>query len=457
MRPIWIKIKGLNSFLEPQEIDFQELTGEGLFGIFGPTGSGKSSILDGITLALYGTTARNSGNFIHVSTDKALVDYIFSVKTKETHTYRVTRGFKRSKEGSIRSDGTRFLEIRGEQEEVLADKVGSVNEKCQEVIGLSKEDFFRTVVLPQGKFSEFLKLDGMERNKMLERLFHLEKYGEELVQIIRARVQQWQGKEKEQQGALSRYEEITLEKTEELKEKEKACEEQFKKEALELQETRRQLEEEKVRLEAQKEYDSLKKEARQLEEQQGEMILAEDRIRQAQKAERLWKDLQDFLQGQQTLTERKEKLEQLLGEQKKLEQEKAVLKEKVEKAREKKRESASGPGDTEDPPGRGNRSSGRDENPGGRGPEKEKRSGGPEPSASGGSDQTGKAGERSETVRREKRRGGSCPEQGEDNCQGTGGCSGRIPALAGAGQKKRRKREKRKGAGTAPWPTGNRK
>ena len=163
MRPIWIKIKGLNSFLEPQEIDFQELTGEGLFGIFGPTGSGKSSILDGITLALYGTTARNSTNFIHVSTDKALVDYIFSVKTKEIHTYRVTRGFKRSKEGSIRSDGARFLEILEDREEVLADKVGSVNEKCREVIGLSKEDFFRTVVLPQGKFSEFLKLDGMEK------------------------------------------------------------------------------------------------------------------------------------------------------------------------------------------------------------------------------------------------------------------------------------------------------
>ena len=105
MRPIWIKIKGLNSFLEPQEIDFQELTGEGLFGIFGPTGSGKSSILDGITLALYGTTARNSGNFIHVSTDKALVDYIFSVKTKETHTYRVTRGFKRDPGRAGRSAG----------------------------------------------------------------------------------------------------------------------------------------------------------------------------------------------------------------------------------------------------------------------------------------------------------------------------------------------------------------
>ena len=235
MRPIWIKIKGLNSFLEPQEIDFQELTGEGLFGIFGPTGSGKSSILDGITLALYGTTARNSTNFIHVSTDKALVDYIFSVKTKEIHTYRVTRGFKRSKEGSIRSDGARFLEILEDREEVLADKVGSVNEKCRGVIGLSKEDFFRTVVLPQGKFSEFLKLDGMERNKMLERLFHLEKYGESLVQIIRGKVQQWQWQEKEQLGALSRYGEITREKVRELKEKEKTCQEQFQKDALKLQ------------------------------------------------------------------------------------------------------------------------------------------------------------------------------------------------------------------------------
>ena len=71
MRPVWMKIKGLNSFLEAQEVDFELLGNQGLFGIFGPTGSGKSSILDGMTLALYGTTARNSANFIHVSTDRA--------------------------------------------------------------------------------------------------------------------------------------------------------------------------------------------------------------------------------------------------------------------------------------------------------------------------------------------------------------------------------------------------
>ena len=54
MKPIILKIKGINSFIEEQTIDFTSLTQLGLFGIFGPTGSGKSTILDGITLALYG-------------------------------------------------------------------------------------------------------------------------------------------------------------------------------------------------------------------------------------------------------------------------------------------------------------------------------------------------------------------------------------------------------------------
>ena len=62
MRPIKIKIRGFNSFLEEQEIDFEKLGKLGIFGIFGPTGSGKSSILDAITFALYGKIARDSSN-----------------------------------------------------------------------------------------------------------------------------------------------------------------------------------------------------------------------------------------------------------------------------------------------------------------------------------------------------------------------------------------------------------
>ena len=194
MKPIRMKIRGINSFLEEQEIDFQALSSQGLFGIFGPTGSGKSSILDGMTLALYGTTARNSTNFINVNAERGTVEYTFSVKEKKERIYQVFRSFKRSKEGAIRSHSARFAELTEGNAEILADKVSVVNEKCREVLGLSKEDFFRTVVLPQGKFSEFLKLEGMERNKMLERLFHLEKYGEQMAVLVKERASLWNGK-----------------------------------------------------------------------------------------------------------------------------------------------------------------------------------------------------------------------------------------------------------------------
>ena len=67
MKPLKLTIKGLNSFVQPQTIDFEELSSKGLFGIFGPTGSGKSTILDGITLALYADLARHSNGFVTVS------------------------------------------------------------------------------------------------------------------------------------------------------------------------------------------------------------------------------------------------------------------------------------------------------------------------------------------------------------------------------------------------------
>ena len=58
MRPISLEIEGLQSFKEKQSIDFETLGETGLFGIFGPTGSGKSTILDAITFALFGDVRR---------------------------------------------------------------------------------------------------------------------------------------------------------------------------------------------------------------------------------------------------------------------------------------------------------------------------------------------------------------------------------------------------------------
>ncbi|SFD14427.1 SbcC/MukB-like Walker B domain-containing protein [Clostridium uliginosum] len=179
MRPIKLKIKGLNSFIEEQTIDFNKLTDRGFFGIFGPTGSGKSTILDGITLALYGEISRKSSNYINTNCDRLNVSFEFQISGTEVRRYVVSREFKRGKEGNIKTTKAKIVDITN-TEEVLDDKSKAVTKKCEEIIGLGLDDFTRTVVLPQGKFSEFLKLEGKSRREMLERLFNLQKYGNNL-------------------------------------------------------------------------------------------------------------------------------------------------------------------------------------------------------------------------------------------------------------------------------------
>lgn len=97
MRPIKLKIKGINSFIEEQTIDFEKLSDRGLFGIFGPTGSGKSTVLDGITLALYGKVARESNNYINTNCESANVSFEFQISGAENKRYLVEREFKKDK------------------------------------------------------------------------------------------------------------------------------------------------------------------------------------------------------------------------------------------------------------------------------------------------------------------------------------------------------------------------
>ena len=79
MKPIYLEFCGINSFSEKTQIDFRALLSGGLFGIFGDTGSGKSTILDCIHLALYGKIDRSSGgDFIHYGADSAYVSILKS-------------------------------------------------------------------------------------------------------------------------------------------------------------------------------------------------------------------------------------------------------------------------------------------------------------------------------------------------------------------------------------------
>ena len=80
MRPVYLEFCGINSFSEKAEIDFTKLLDGGLFGIFGDTGSGKSTILDCIHFALYGKIERSSGtDSINYKCDKAYVIYAFEI------------------------------------------------------------------------------------------------------------------------------------------------------------------------------------------------------------------------------------------------------------------------------------------------------------------------------------------------------------------------------------------
>ena len=218
MKPKKLVIKGLNSFIEKQEIDFETLVNRGLFGIFGPTGSGKSSILDAITIALYGDIARDSTQFINLDTDSLFVSYEFDIASvNKREDYIVSRTVKRDKKGGYKTTAARLVKNSEGEEEIIADKPRDIQKNIESIIGLTAEDFTRSVVLPQGKFSEFLKLSGKSRRDMLERIFGLEKYGKKLSERIR------KARNKEIssliliEGRLEQYKDISKEKLQELK------------------------------------------------------------------------------------------------------------------------------------------------------------------------------------------------------------------------------------------------
>ncbi|MDR6551306.1 SMC family ATPase [Paenibacillus qinlingensis] len=194
MRPIQLQMSGLQSYRELQTIDFSQLIDAGVFGIFGPTGSGKSSILDAITLSLYGKVERASGGtqaIMNHAEQTLFVSFTFELtNATSTERYRVERQFKRGAEMSINGTISRLLHIRDSETIVLADKAGEVNQQVQSILGLSMQDFTRAVVLPQGKFAEFLTLTGKDRRQMLQRLFHLETYGDHLSAKVSSKVKE---------------------------------------------------------------------------------------------------------------------------------------------------------------------------------------------------------------------------------------------------------------------------
>lgn len=187
MKPVKLRFSGLNSYRTLQEVDFETIGADGLFGIFGPTGSGKSSILDAITLVLYGGVDRASNNTRGIinQLEKSLeVSFEFELGGER---YLVERRYERNPKDpdAALAKQARLRKITAEGEAVLASRPQEVTAKVEAILGIGKDEFSRAVVLPQGKFDQFLRLTGGDRAAMLEHLFNLEQYGEELAAKVK--------------------------------------------------------------------------------------------------------------------------------------------------------------------------------------------------------------------------------------------------------------------------------
>lgn len=170
MRPRSLHLAGFTAFRGPTDVDFD---GVDLFALTGPTGSGKSSIIDAICFALYGSIPRLGGGavapVISLGKAEARIRLVFEVEGTE---YKVSRLLVRQGEGATQKD------VRFEGPDEVVSGVKDVDRRIEGLLGLGFDHFTRCVVLPQGRFAAFLEDSARERERLLKQLLDLGVYEE---------------------------------------------------------------------------------------------------------------------------------------------------------------------------------------------------------------------------------------------------------------------------------------
>lgn len=176
MIPVTLEIEGLYSYKEKQTIDFTQLTSAGLFGIFGAVGSGKSSILEAILLALYGNTERLSSrgeksSMVNLQSDRVAITFEFLAGKNNQSRYKAqyiaTRNTRNWED--IRPASHTFYKATEKSWEPM-------DEGAEKILGMKMDHFRQTVIIPQGKFKDFIELKPKDRADMMKDLFGLERF-----------------------------------------------------------------------------------------------------------------------------------------------------------------------------------------------------------------------------------------------------------------------------------------
>jgi exonuclease SbcC len=182
MRPLRLLLDGFGCYRQPTEADFTDVD---FFALTGPTGSGKSTVIDGLCFALYGTVPRwgkeNAiADALAPAANGCRVCLVFEVGGKR---YAAVRALNRDKQGRVHTKEARLelldpavepgapiaalLEASAEQ---IAEGPDLVTAGVEELLGLSYQHFIQSVLLPQGRFSRFLQAKASERQKLLVEL-----------------------------------------------------------------------------------------------------------------------------------------------------------------------------------------------------------------------------------------------------------------------------------------------
>lgn len=200
MQVISLELEGIGPFAKRHRIDFQELGRSGLFLLEGPTGAGKSTILDAIVFALYGEVAGlDSSKDRIVSTllpdgVEPFVDLVIDtsrglLRVRRTPQYERP---KRRGTGTTTQNATIKLWRLDAPDDPVGEPVSTrmdeANDELRRAIGLTREQFTQTVILPQGHFAAFLKANPDDRRKVLQEIFgtaHYERVQKKLDDLAR--------------------------------------------------------------------------------------------------------------------------------------------------------------------------------------------------------------------------------------------------------------------------------